>query len=279
MFGTACAESVSAGGLGNLTLGGALIGHRSLNSVFSNDTTDAGIYFQYAIEDTADAWETGVGHLSAATTFVRDWMEASSTGAALNVSTTAKVRATPIGAGLVPTMPTIPASIGNRIEVSAQYGGFSTAAYVADSLRYILHHHEVMAPVDAIVFEVTVAGAALTKAACGIYSIGADGNPKRKIVNGAEVAVDTTGIKASTFTSRLLPPGWYALALVSSGAPTVRTISQTHGGSPWGRGVTLNLSTTRAGEAFTYSATLPVAAGAFSYNDNTGSPLLGLRIG
>lgn len=86
-------ESVSAGGTGNLTVGGAIAGHISLN-------TAVGIkrYFTYVIKDGSD-YEVGYGYLSASTTLVRSKILQTvvsgvvdyTSPSALNVSTSAEV--------------------------------------------------------------------------------------------------------------------------------------------------------------------------------------------
>lgn len=86
-------ETVSAGGTGNLTLGGATSGHITLNNAIGTNR-----FFTYVIEDGGD-YEIGIGRLSASTTLVREQIQqtiASGTvdftsPAALNVTTSAIV--------------------------------------------------------------------------------------------------------------------------------------------------------------------------------------------
>jgi len=76
-------QAISAGGTGALTLGAASSGYQALA------TGDNGLLFAYVIED-GTAWETGYGtYTHSGTSFARTSRTASSTGSALNVSTSA----------------------------------------------------------------------------------------------------------------------------------------------------------------------------------------------
>lgn len=61
-------ETSTSTGSGNLTLAGAVGNHQTFNSAFGT-----GVKFYYVIINRdASEWETGIGHLSASTTLVRD---------------------------------------------------------------------------------------------------------------------------------------------------------------------------------------------------------------
>lgn len=78
-------QAVSAGGTGALTLGAAASGYAAFGS------GDNGKLFPYSIVD-GTAWETGLGtYTHAGTSFARTSRTASSTGSALNVTTSAFV--------------------------------------------------------------------------------------------------------------------------------------------------------------------------------------------
>lgn len=78
-------QAVAAGGTGALTLGAAVAGHQALAA------SEDGAVVAYVIEDGA-AWETGLGtYTHGSTSLARTTRTASSTGAALNVSTSATV--------------------------------------------------------------------------------------------------------------------------------------------------------------------------------------------
>ncbi len=74
-------ETTVTTGTGNITLAGAPTGFQTFNTAFGT-----GVYFYYAIEGGGE-WEEGEGHLSAATTLVRDTVRFSSnSNAAVNFS-------------------------------------------------------------------------------------------------------------------------------------------------------------------------------------------------
>lgn len=280
MFGSAIKETTTSTGTGNLTLAGAASGFRTINSEFSNDTTDAGIYFNYHVFDASRTeWEAGIGHLSASGTLVRDLVERSSNADALvNFSAGTKiVVASPIGAGIVPCLPAVPTTgPTKRIALPDWYSTLSTASFSADSLQMIPFLHRTLAKVDAVAFEVTTAGSAGADGISGIYAMKHNGDVGRLIVTGAEVAVDSTGIKLSTFTARRLPPGWYWLATVLNATATLRSISAAIA-SVLGVDTALNANYRRSSTTHVYNSALPAAP---STNVNSGGHgvLMGLRM-
>ncbi len=76
-------ETSTSTGTGNFTLS-AVDGRQSFNDAFGTGGTDAFYYF--LSHRTAGEWEVGTGHLSDATTLVRDTVLASSTGSAVSFS-------------------------------------------------------------------------------------------------------------------------------------------------------------------------------------------------
>lgn len=98
-------ESTSTTGTGDITLAGAPTGFQSFNAAYGTS-----VQFDYCIVSaTGTEWEVGEGHLSAATTLVRDTIhDSSNAGAAVNFSAGAKdVRGIVSGASLE-------AGIGNQ---------------------------------------------------------------------------------------------------------------------------------------------------------------------
>ena len=72
-------ETATTTGTGDFTLAGAATSFQSFNTAFGTN-----VYFFYTIQDLANgAWESGLGHLSASTTLVRDQVLASSNSNAL----------------------------------------------------------------------------------------------------------------------------------------------------------------------------------------------------
>lgn len=77
-------ETTTSTGTGNLTVS-SVNGKRTFNTEFSTGGTD--VFYYFISHQSAAEWEVGTGHLSAATTFVRDTVIASSNaGAAVNFS-------------------------------------------------------------------------------------------------------------------------------------------------------------------------------------------------
>ena len=72
-------DTTTTTGTGSLTVSGtAPAGFVSFNTAFST-----GLYFHYTISSAGSEWEVGTGYLSAATTLVRDSVQASSNAGAL----------------------------------------------------------------------------------------------------------------------------------------------------------------------------------------------------
>lgn len=222
MFGSAIKETTTSTGTGNLTLAGAASGFRTINSEFSNDITDAGIYFNYHVFDAARAeWEAGIGHLSASGTLVRDYVERSSNAdAAVNFAAGTKtIIASPIGSGLMSQLPPLAAAItaSNSRLIRPDYtGGVSNGVFGAASsptLWFSPYWHRHRSPIAALAFQVGVAGTASARAVMGIYTAKHDGNPGRLIVQAPEfTALTTTGIKHSVLSAqKYLPSGLYWL--------------------------------------------------------------------
>ncbi len=68
-------------GTGNLTTS-SVNGRRSFNAVYGNGST-TNVFFYFAANESAAEWEVGIGHMSAATTLVRDSVLYSSNSDAL----------------------------------------------------------------------------------------------------------------------------------------------------------------------------------------------------
>ena len=99
----------------------------------------------------------------------------------------------------------------------------ATGSYtgVADRAVAIPACAAVDSDIDGVMFRVTTAGAASTQAKCAIFSVGSDGLPDVKLAEGAAVAVDSTGVKTSTFT-RFKPPPAFFVCFLTNGAPVIQ---------------------------------------------------------
>ena len=74
-------ETTTTTGTGNLTTSSAN-GYSSFNTAFGNGSETNRFYY-YIIDETNGAWEYGTGHMSAATTLVRDTVIGSTNSNAL----------------------------------------------------------------------------------------------------------------------------------------------------------------------------------------------------
>ncbi len=106
-------ETSSSTGTGNLSTNG-VNGKRSFNTAFGTGGTDLFDYF--VMNRDAAEWERGTGHLSAATTLVRDTVIASSNAnAAVNFSAGTKDITNDVPAGKQ-------ATLGRAIALSLVFG-------------------------------------------------------------------------------------------------------------------------------------------------------------
>jgi len=216
MHGDRIKETSTTGGTGNLTTAGAASGFRTINSEFSNDTTDAGIFFAYYIyENSGVDWESGYGHLSASTTFVRDVVKRSTNSdAAVNFDTDVTIIASPMADSVAANIPYIPAATANDRIVAPQWYQMDAASSRSINTVYYQPFYWPGGETDAVCVRVTTALASST-IVMGIYTWSpVDGKPGKQIQAGAGVSGATTGMKFSTFTARFLPAGYYYLALV-----------------------------------------------------------------
>ncbi len=299
MYGSRVKETTTTTGTGSLTLAGAVTGFATVNATFSNDTSDAGIPFQYfVIHENGTEWEAGIGHLTTSTALSRDVIEITDGGGATARSFSAGTKyvvATPIGRGIIPMAPKCPegSSSSYRIRGSLLWqGGYTTNTLSADTLYLVPYCHWSFGQIDAIAYDCTSGAAG--NIVCGIYTVAAaTGLPGRLLQTGSAGAVTAAPASGvSTFTARYLPPGWYYLAAnMSSAAPTYVTINASRDatGAAW---LTSNetagpgfLGTNGAGEiingfskANVYTGALPVApAVTFTRHTMNNTPALALR--
>lgn len=223
-------ESISVGGTGNITLGGAVSGFVSFNTAFS--TTG---YFPYAIEDGNNR-EFGIGHLSASTTLVRDVvMETLVAGSYTGFAATpTAINATTSGFVFVSASAMKMAEMAGKVNVAFTTAGICGANYVPGSdangswsavgSRVQYWYYRIDAPIIVASISINVTTlAATTNAYFGLYEIRHDGYPGNKILDSGALNVTTTGQKTGTISSTLVRPGWYIAAATtdSSNVPQV----------------------------------------------------------
>jgi hypothetical protein len=217
-------ETTTTTGTGNITLAGAESGFQSCNSAFGT----AGWFVYWIIGGTE--WECGYGHLSAATTLVRDKiLDNSSDGTtALSFSAGTKtVICTPMEAFSSPLCNPFPyngdanASIGPLNWT----GPGGTTTVVANRLYLIPFLHVYGGAVVSFKNYVLTAVAA-TKARAGLYRWNPlNGAPDTLVQESTDIDTTTTGMKTTTFTALRLKPGWYWMGFLCSGAISARGFS------------------------------------------------------
>lgn len=271
MFASGVEQTTTTTGTGNLTLAASPpAGRVTINSIFSNDTTDAGIYFQYhVVHKTANEWESGIGHLSASGTMVRDWVEANHSGGTSSVSFTAGtkyVRAAPIGRGVLPCLPAVQSTVevdARVIPSGKQYWPTARATTITGDIYYVPYFNEYVGSVNAVTL-ITNTGAVGGNVICGIYTYSPlTGLPGRKITTGAQVAAGDI-FTHSTFSARTLPLGWYFIAISMDATAAARSFESI---SPSSANLYGPLGAGSAGEPIlaltesrVYAATLPTTA-------------------
>jgi len=102
------------------------------------------------------------------------------------------------------------------------YGTNNTQALVADVLWGTIIWIPRALTVDRIAIDVT-AGAAGKIAYVGIYNVGANLVPGSLLIDGGSISVAAVTVVAAT-VSQALTKGYYYVAVVSDGAPTIRSI-------------------------------------------------------
>lgn len=208
-------QPITAGGTGALTLGAAPAGFVSIATSMGVDKA-----FWYAIEDGTSR-ELGIGHLSAASTLVRDSVRETLVAGVLeraaptpiNCTTSATVSLVAAAQGMIGAHPghffanaggiTGLCSLGHVDEAAGNFTfGAATYLYATPYLwgasKRVTH---------ASVWVKTAAGGSTVK--MGIYEYAAAGIPGRKLAEW-DVNSGTTGAKEVALTTPIwLPSGWY----------------------------------------------------------------------
>lgn len=232
-------ESVSSGGTGNLTLGGAATGFLPFYSQFGDATTNTPArYFRYVISDGND-WEAGIGHMSATTTMVRDVPEIKSVsgtitrfpgaGSGLNV-TTAAVVFCDFSAG-ASMMPNVAGSTSTGVPFDRSGENQINAALAANYIIAWGQRLSCSGVYSGIIDSVQAAAGTVYQ--LGIYAPGPDGMPNTLLARTADIT-PATGDNTHSFTANVyLSAGWYWAAWSGDGALNVYKLSQ-YGSYPVG---------------------------------------------
>lgn len=213
-------------GTGDLTLS-SVSGYPTIN-----DVVGQGQRFCYAILDdsTGAPLEAGIGYLSASTTMVREKVTetySSSTydntsPATLSLASgTKRVIVTGLTRSVMSPLPYLGSGAGYKaVSNAALIGAVGSGSYndqdTSGRLNIFPWIHEYGGEIDAFMINCTTAGGGGTILRMGLYRVGSDGNPAGLIVESGSISVSSTGVKTSTFTAFVLPPGHYWLALLST---------------------------------------------------------------
>lgn len=279
-------------GTGDLTLS-SVSGYPTIN-----DEVGQGQRFCYAILDdsTGAPLEAGIGYLSASTTMVREKVVRTYSGGTLTknsptalslASGTKRVIVTGLDRSIMSPLPYIGSGAG--------YKAVSNGALVAAAIgtngyndqdqsgRFNIFPwiHEYGGEIDAFIINCTTAGSAGQILRIGLYRIGSNGNPAGLIVESGSIDVASTGVKTSTFTAFVLPPGHYWIACLSTSstamyAGTTGTASSVLRG-PQSIGNTIG-DTAVAGYALSVSTSaMPSTCPAITWTPNLNVPHVLLR--
>jgi hypothetical protein len=208
-------KDTATGTTGDLTLANsAPTGFQTFNNAFG--TTKQMYYF---IQDgDGVAWESGIGHLTTSTNFVRDLVTGNSAGTisaltlsggthtVINTNTASNSNAYPSG------MSTL--SNGQAL-MSNSAGSRTSGTIEANQLYYIPYHHEYSGPIEGVGYSGSGTGGDVL---CALYSLGTDGLPDEKILGGTALQTAASSIVYESFTSQILATGWYWMCFWSDAA-------------------------------------------------------------
>lgn len=226
-------QTTTTTGTGDLTLS-SVSGFPTFNDGFG-----VGRHFYYTILNDADGTpiESGIGHLSASTTLVRDKVLATFASSTYdNTSPTAislasgtkRVICAGEASGFAGGAPSFNrnASLGatkyrTSSHVLVHDASSSAVTLTADRLYFVPYLLDCQADVDSIAVRVGT-GAAGSSLRLGIYDTDHNGHPGARLgeTSALDCSSSSTNLSGS-ITPIKLTQGWYWLAIVSNGAPVV----------------------------------------------------------
>ena len=225
MLGNRVKETTATTGTGSFTTAGAVAGFKTFNTAFGTNRK-----FEYwAVNDTDDEWETGIGYLSASTTLVRDTVKSSTNGdAVVNFTTAPSLFCAPNESSLV--------SLAHAANNSLLPGYTPSAHITEETANLTLVANRVYYTPFLYLghkstfngFQIRVATAAASSLIrVSLYGSSGDFKPDNKIVTcTSDFDSSTTGTKTQACTAVDILPGWYFIAYSSDGTPAVRQASQ-----------------------------------------------------
>lgn len=252
MLGNWIRQTTTSTGSGDLTLSAAS-GFPTFNDVFGT-----GRYFRYAVIDDATGApvESGIGHLSASTTLVRDKILATYSGGTYDNTSPAAVSLssgtwrvvcaaddTALQGVLANVKGDTGAAAGSRrvplygIGGITNYGSLSTFTMAANKLYLNAFQLACGQSINKLWLDVSTAAAAGKLIRAGVWGMDHEGRPGKLLFDTGDMAADATGMVGAAVSEQLLPPVWYYSGVVSDGTPIIRScpvFSPTNG---WSSGV------------------------------------------
>lgn len=213
-----------------------------------SDAFGLNIPFNYTLLNGSGLFvEAGIGHLSDATTLVRERISATFVGgiynasnpSAANLSGTTTIVGTPHAATLESMLPTVDkTTVGiNRYLMTA--GRTSTVTnqnLAALRVYYVPFLLRTGTPITSLMANVTTAGVAGSVLRIGIYSCNESGYMGALLFSSGDLDGASTGTRSYSLPApAFLPPGWYFVAIVCSAAISV-TAQTTGAGTQLGGG-------------------------------------------
>lgn len=217
-------------GTGSLTLS-SVSGYPSID-----DSVGLNIPVTYHILRNSDGkpLESGIGYLSASTTFVRSKITSKyiastltqTSVTAVNLGTddtdgTWRLVFAPLGTCLKPSIPNVDSvSSGIKRMVFSKHilwdGNGDTKAIGANNFYIVPFELDAEMEITRCGIEVTTLGAA-SKTRVGVYACLPDGTPGNIILETGDIDSTATGVKDTVFSSsRRLPAGWYYVGILSN---------------------------------------------------------------
>jgi len=203
--------TTTTSGVGDLTLS-PVTGFPTLNDVLS-----VGQIVAYSILNSNDQpVEEGIGAYSATNTLTRTYPCATyissvydnTAPSAASLTGTNTVILSSVR-GMAPTLPQINTAASARYYSTPSHQlSANTRTVAAGDLVAVPFLYTAARPVDAFALEVTTAGTGAV-ARAGLYAVGANGLPAKRLIESADIDCSTTGVKVATFGAVSIPPGWY----------------------------------------------------------------------
>lgn len=219
-------ETTSTTGTGSFTTTGAATGFQTFNTAFGTDHS----FYYWAVDETANTWECGIGYLSTSTILVRSSVRDNSSGGttAFNFANAPSLFCAPIEESAYNSVQGMTTYSGSTPWVTgANIIQFSTTTHTADRLYYVPVFINFGGKIDGFKTDIsTGAGTGANKIRMGLYSISPSGAPENLLFESANIDPSTTGAKAvaiSDSSTQVITPGWYYVACASDVAVAVYT--------------------------------------------------------